>query len=142
MALAMTRPWKHPKTGTYWLRKRVPLDLQAAVGKREEKLVYAPRTPGEAKRRLLEELERSRGALVQFAIGSTSISERQAHEMAAPIHDWWLQKHRENPSEQKLWWTSVGDKLWDADLILGEVTRKMSKPASCDGGAISRLMCR
>ena len=27
MALAMARPWKHPKTGVYWLRKRVPDDL-------------------------------------------------------------------------------------------------------------------
>ena len=36
MALAMARPWKHPKTGVYWLRKRVPDDLQTGIGKREE----------------------------------------------------------------------------------------------------------
>jgi hypothetical protein len=36
MALAMARPWKHPQTGIYWLRKRVPDDLRAAVGKLEE----------------------------------------------------------------------------------------------------------
>ena len=28
MALAVARPWKHPKTGIYWLRKRVPDDLR------------------------------------------------------------------------------------------------------------------
>jgi hypothetical protein len=33
----MSRPWKHPKTGVYWLRKRVPDDLRTAVGKSEEK---------------------------------------------------------------------------------------------------------
>ena len=37
MPLAMARPWKHPKTGIYWLRKRVPEDLLRLVGKREEK---------------------------------------------------------------------------------------------------------
>ncbi|WP_367275022.1 DUF6538 domain-containing protein [uncultured Bosea sp.] len=33
----MSCPWKHPKTGTYWLRKRVPDDLRKLVGKLEEK---------------------------------------------------------------------------------------------------------
>ncbi len=34
MALAMSRPYKHPKTGIYWLRKVVPEPLRAIVGKR------------------------------------------------------------------------------------------------------------
>ena len=37
MALAMARPWKHPKTGIFWLRKCVPDDLRSLLGKREEK---------------------------------------------------------------------------------------------------------
>jgi len=37
MPLAMSRPWKHPSSGVYWLRKGVPEDLRALVGKREEK---------------------------------------------------------------------------------------------------------
>ena len=35
MALAMSRPWKHPKTGVYWLRKRVPDALQPLEHKYE-----------------------------------------------------------------------------------------------------------
>jgi integrase len=50
MALAMARPWKHPTTGIYWLRKRVPDDLRTAIGKREEKLSLKTRDPAEAKR--------------------------------------------------------------------------------------------
>jgi hypothetical protein len=50
MVLAMSRPWKHPKTGIYWLRKGVPDDLRAAVGKREEKFSLKTRNPDEAKR--------------------------------------------------------------------------------------------
>jgi Domain of unknown function (DUF6538) len=50
MTLPMTRPWKHPKTGLYWLRKRVPDGLQKLVGKREEKFSLRTRNPEEAKR--------------------------------------------------------------------------------------------
>jgi integrase len=55
MVLAMSRPWKHPKTGIYWLRKGVPEDLRAAVGKREEKFSLKTRDPVEAKRRHAQE---------------------------------------------------------------------------------------
>src|ERR1700730_7307077 len=51
MVLAMSRPWRHPKTGIYWLRKGVPDDLRTAVGKREEKFSLKTRDPLEAKRR-------------------------------------------------------------------------------------------
>jgi hypothetical protein len=50
MALAMARPWKHPKTGIYWLRKRVPDDLVPVLGKREEKRSLKTRDAAEAKR--------------------------------------------------------------------------------------------
>lgn len=50
MALAMARPWKHPKTGIYWLRRGVPAELRNAVGKREEKTSLKTRDPAEAKR--------------------------------------------------------------------------------------------
>lgn len=46
----MSRPQKHPKSGVYWLRKRVPDDLRALVGKREEKMSLVTRNPEEAKR--------------------------------------------------------------------------------------------
>ena len=36
MPLAMSRPWKHPRSGIYWLRKGVPEDLRELVGKRED----------------------------------------------------------------------------------------------------------
>jgi hypothetical protein len=36
MALAMSRPWKHPKTGIYWFRNRVPDEFRGVIGKLEE----------------------------------------------------------------------------------------------------------
>lgn len=47
----MSRPWPHPKTGVFWFRKRVPKDLLALVGKREEKASLGTKEVGEAKRR-------------------------------------------------------------------------------------------
>lgn len=46
----MTRPWKHPDSGYYWFRKRVPDDLREAIGKREERFSLGTREPNEAKR--------------------------------------------------------------------------------------------
>jgi hypothetical protein len=48
MALTMARPWKHPKTGLYWLRKRVPDALRAKVGRREVRRSLGTRDPAEA----------------------------------------------------------------------------------------------
>jgi integrase len=50
MALPMARPSKHPKTGIYWLRKRVPDDLRSIVGKAEHKRSLKTKDPVEAKR--------------------------------------------------------------------------------------------
>ena len=47
----MSRPWPHPKTGVLWFRKRVPKDLLALVGKREEKASLGTKDVAEAKRR-------------------------------------------------------------------------------------------
>ena len=50
MALSMSRPWRHPDSGFYWFRKRVPDDLRNLLGKREEKFSLGTRDPIEAKR--------------------------------------------------------------------------------------------
>lgn len=66
MPLAMSRPWKHPDSGVYWLRE--PEDLRALVGKREEKRSLQTRDPQEAKRRhteALAELENRWGESLQ-----------------------------------------------------------------------------
>jgi hypothetical protein len=47
----MSRPWPHPKTGVFWFRKRVPKDMLALVGKREEKASLGTKDVAEAKRR-------------------------------------------------------------------------------------------
>jgi Site-specific recombinase XerD len=49
MVLAMSRPWKHPKTGVYYFRKGVPEHLRPLVGKWEVKISLGTKVADEAR---------------------------------------------------------------------------------------------
>lgn len=49
MVLAMSRPWKHPKTGVYYFRKGVPEHLRTLVGKWEVKISLGTKVADEAR---------------------------------------------------------------------------------------------
>ena len=76
MVLAMSRPFAHPKTGVYWLRKVVPANLCAVVGKRELKATLETKDQAEAKRRMPAVLERFDGILTAARTGERRASER------------------------------------------------------------------
>ncbi|WP_363252376.1 DUF6538 domain-containing protein [Bradyrhizobium sp.] len=112
MSLAMSRPWKHPKSGVYWVRKRVPDDLLKLVGKREEKRSLQTRDPGEAKRRHVEALVEIEGRWANLRAGPKVLTEREAHQMAMPIHHRWLRQHIDNPSQQTAWNVDLADQVF------------------------------
>ena len=112
MALAMARPWKHPKTGIYWLRKRVPNDLRPLLGKLEEKASLGTREPDEAKLLHVQALAELEQRWANLRAPPKPISEREAHELVAPAYEWWINLHRDNPSEQTVWRTKFFDGLW------------------------------
>jgi integrase len=112
MPLMTARPWKHPKSGVYWLRKRVPDELRALIGKREEKSSLQTRDPAEAKRRHAEALAAIETRWANLRQGPKTLTERQAHEIASAEYQNWIDRHRENPSEQKFWDVTIGCKLW------------------------------
>src|SRR5690349_9204969 len=58
MPLAMTRPYKHRKTGVYWVRKVVPPALRSTVGKRELVQSLGTKNPREAKAKAPDVLRR------------------------------------------------------------------------------------
>ncbi len=58
MVLTVPAPKRHPESGIFFLRKRVPDRLRALVGKREIKLSLRTRDPDVARLRNLEELLR------------------------------------------------------------------------------------
>jgi hypothetical protein len=112
MVLAAARPWKHPKTGIYWLRKAVPEDLRPLIGKREEKRSLKTRDPAEAKRRHSEAFTELDTQWANLRAGPKSLTEREAHELVLEIHGQWLERYRDNPSEQDFWRLDLGEKLW------------------------------
>src|SRR5215207_8756889 len=112
MPLTMTRPWKHPSSGIYWLRRAVPDDLRPILKKREERRSLGTRDPTEARQKhaqVLAELEARRASLRS---GPKELTEREAHRLAQAAHDRWLAIHRDNPSEQAFWRTDLIEKLW------------------------------
>jgi len=110
----MSRPWKHPKTNVYWLRKRVPEALRATIGKREEKRSLGTRDPAEAKRRLVQALSELETKWKNLQAGPQTLSEQEAHKLARPIHEQWIERHRANPSSQTFWDVELGARLWAA----------------------------
>src|SRR5271166_1397403 len=111
MAPAMSRPWKHPKTGVYWLRKRVPDDLRTRVGKREEKRSLKTRDPAEAKRQLVQALAELETRWANLRAGPRTLTEREAHDLAVVVHDRWLETYRDNPSESA-WPIDLADRIF------------------------------
>jgi integrase len=114
----MSRPWKHPNSGVYWLRKGVPEDLRKLVGKREEKRSLQTRDPVEAKRRHAEALAEIEGRWANLRAGPKALTEREAHQLAVTVHDRWLQQYLENPSQQTSWNVDLADRLFAPPRIL------------------------
>lgn len=112
MPLAMSRPWKHPKTGIYQLRKVVPDDLRKLVGKREEKVSLQTRDPAEAKVRHSKMLAELEARWANLRAGPKLLTEREAHQLAVVSYERWLEQYRDNPSQQTGWDVEVGDRLF------------------------------
>lgn len=112
MVLRMARPHLHSRTKTYWLRKRVPADLVAIAGKKEEFFSLHTRDPIEAKRRYAEELVKLEQRWASLRAGPRSLTEEEAHTLARDVHDGWLAKHRAEPSQQDHWPVAIGPKVF------------------------------
>lgn len=102
MVLLMSRPSKHPKTGIFQFRKRVPDALQLLVGKVEEKVSLGTRDPAEAKilhAQMLAEVE-ERWRLLRA--GVQSLTEKQAAAIGGEIYRHLVAQHEDNPSRMSL----------------------------------------
>ncbi|ESY10834.1 hypothetical protein X750_31815 [Mesorhizobium sp. LNJC394B00] len=138
MVLAMSRPVKHRKTGVYWFRKRVPADVALLTGRREVNKTLGTKDPEEAKRKYAEVLAEFEHEWAQLRLGNRSvnrtdsgrpsaadadaltprlITDREAHLLATAVHDEWLAKFYDNPSEQLHWHTDLYQGMWKRYLL-------------------------
>lgn len=65
MRLLMASPWKHPKTGMYWIRRAVPRALQPILKQRFYVRTLHTKDPREAKRRFAEAFAESEGLFAE-----------------------------------------------------------------------------
>jgi integrase len=133
MVLAMSRPTKHPKTGVYWFRKRVPADIGVLTGRKEVNKTLGTKDPEEAKRRFAEVLAEYEREWAELRLGNGSVSrsglggpdaagadtptprlitDREAHLLAAAVQDEWLATFYDNPSQQLHWHTELYEGMW------------------------------
>ena len=110
MVLAMSRPWKHPATGIYWLRKRVPDDLRAAVGKREEKFSLKTRDPVEAKRLHAQALIEIEQRWSNLRAPISKLDNSELHRISITIYERCLELG-EVPRVN--WDIEIGENLWE-----------------------------
>ena len=116
MVLMMSRPWKHPKTGVYWLRKRVPADLRPILCKAEEKRTLGTKDASEAKLRFAIALAELEQRWHNLRVESRPLSEREANDLAQHFYDTYLAANRENPSRHSSWDSAVGASCFSAAL--------------------------
>ncbi|NTH43022.1 integrase [Agrobacterium rhizogenes] len=118
MALKMTQPFKHPKTGIYQFRKRVPKELVERLGKREEKASLGTRDPREAKVAHAKVLAQVEARWAQLRKGAISLSFTQAVAMSGEIYRDFMIAHSQNPEK-----TSLVQYM----LAVDQISRKKSK---------------
>lgn len=86
MALLISLPWKHPKTGIYWLRRSVSDDLRPIIGEREIKLSLKTKDPEKVKQQHLKAMSELGAHWRNLRAGPKILSEREAHELAQAVH--------------------------------------------------------
>lgn len=92
-------PWKHPDSGFYWFRRRVPDDLRALVGKREERFSLGTREPAEAKRLHAQRSVEVEQRWSNLRRGPQKLSWEEAVQAAMTIIDQWKQRLAADPHQ-------------------------------------------
>jgi hypothetical protein len=139
MTLPMARPHKHPHSGVYWLRKRVPDDLRQLVGKGEEKRSLGTRNPEEAKRRHAEVLSEIEAQWANLRRGTRSLTPEEIESVAAPLCSYYVARFGNKGADVRAALESQsGEKLWSkgnlAELLEDlPPTKWVLRPVDRDG---------
>jgi len=111
MVMSMSRPSKHPKTGVYQLRRRVPADLVDLIGKNEVKRSLGTKDRNEAAIRHAKALADIDEEWRLLRSGPREFTEDEAAALAADIAERWVAKFRDYPPKQVYWNTALADQI-------------------------------
>ena len=127
MGLTMASPYKHPKTGMYWFRRRVPKDLRPILGDKTINVSLKTKDVAKAKRRFIEvsakferEWDRLRAKMAKNALEPPPLPEEpdplsrwQMYGLAGQFARWFVAKRRDEPGRPADWQDEVDrDKRW------------------------------
>ena len=99
----MSSPWKHPKTGMYWIRRRVPAHLVELVGRSEEKQSLRTKDPAEAKRAFSMAMATIEERWANLERGAHTLTAREAVNLARVFYDGMVDEFRDQPLLQTKW---------------------------------------
>ncbi|KQU34147.1 integrase [Methylobacterium sp. Leaf94] len=99
----MPRPTKHPKTGVYQLRRRVPEDLVKLVGKVEVKFSLKTKDPAEARARHFAENTALEERWANLRKGLQPLTNRQVQAIAGEIYHSKVAEHADDPGAAEQW---------------------------------------
>ena len=108
----MTRPWKHPDSGYYWFRKRVPDDLRNSIGRGEAKFSLGTRDPIEAKRLHALKLAEVEERWANLRAGQRPLSPDDIAREAAAISNGLRRRLDADPYKSLAWDVDVGASIW------------------------------
>jgi hypothetical protein len=131
MTLSMTRPQKHPDSGYYWFRKRVPEDLRDLIGKREERFSLGTRDPSEAKRLHALKLAEVEERWANLRAGQRPLSPDDVARLASEIGDQFRRRLEADPYQPLRWDVEIGARLWtasDTHDFYTDITQALSPP--------------
>jgi integrase len=103
MPLAMARPYPHPKTGVYWVRKVVPANLRAAVGKRELVRSLGTKDPREARLKAPTVLSHFDAILTAARNGGASLTQRAVVALCGEWYRAECARLGDNPGREPDW---------------------------------------
>ena len=112
----MAKPWRHPDTKVFYLRRQVPEAIRGEVGKALWKASLHTREPAEAARRFLianAELEQ-RFAEARAAVAAQAVRNEISPERASAVVDAFLTA-RASPTEKR--WASLPLTWWLEDGV-------------------------
>ncbi|MER9689674.1 site-specific integrase [Mesorhizobium sp. M0139] len=110
----------------------MPADIALLTGRREVNKTLGTKDPEEAKRKYAEVLSEFEHEWAQLRLGNRSVNgtdsgrpsaagvdalpprltDREAHLFATAVHDEWIARFQENPSEQLHWHTELYGGMW------------------------------
>ncbi len=97
MALRTCRPYKHPKTGVYWIKRRVPERLKDRLGKAVHQQTLGTKDPREAAVRFVEALADLNERWARLSAEPGRLTRKQRKAIAGEFRLWSIARREENP---------------------------------------------